>query len=258
MKKHFNTILLKQIISFLFISILLFHTFSTIISAKCSEMSQMNYIQEDNYRKTLCKNFLGKPYGAVVDGIHCDCSGYTKAALERMNSKNNLGSFKNYNIKARSTAAWVSGSSISYTSGQIIDGSIQWNKKKTTAKVGKNNKNTSQAASLELGDVLVYGKGSSSTHIAIYFGEFDSAKEVRDYLIDIGIYSKNDIKKASNTKYTYKGRTIIRQYSDSNYWRIHATNSGILIDNDVKNKCPYTASFGSWKWTFDSGIATFE
>lgn len=258
MKKQLQSISMKRIISILFIIILFFHTFSMTASAKCSEMSQLNYIQEDNYRKTLCKGFLGKSYGAVVDGIRCDCSGYTKAALERMNSKNNLGSFKDYYVKARCTASWVSGSSISYTSGQIIDGSMKWNKKKTTAKVGKNNKNASKASSLELGDVLVYGKGSSSTHIAIYFGEFDSAKEVRDYLVDIGVYSKNDLKKVSNTKYTYKGRTVICQYSDSNYWRIHSTNSGILIDNDVKNKCPYTASFGNWKWTFDSGITTFE
>ena len=249
---------LYRTVSFLLIIILFFHTSFLTASAKCSEQSEQNFIQEDNYRKTLCKGFLGKSYGAVVDGIRCDCSGYTKAALERMNSQNNLGSFKDYYVKARCTNAWVAGSHISFTNGQIIDGSMQWNKKKTTAKVGKNNKTNSKLNSLELGDVVVYGKGSSSTHIAIYFGEFESAKEVANYLTETGVYSKNELKKSGSEKYTYKGRTVIRQYSDSKYWRIHATNSGILIDNDIKNNCPYTASFGKWKWTFSSGIQTFE
>ena len=48
-------------------------------------------IKEDNYRKTLCKGFLGKSYGSVVDGIRCDCSGYTRAALNRLESKGKSG-----------------------------------------------------------------------------------------------------------------------------------------------------------------------
>ena len=124
---------LYRTVSFLLIIILFFHTSFLTASAKCSEQSEQNFIQEDNYRKTLCKGFLGKSYGAVVDGIRCDCSGYTKAALERMNSQNNLDSFKDYYVKARCTNAWVAGSHISFTNGQIIDGSMQWNKKKTTA-----------------------------------------------------------------------------------------------------------------------------
>jgi hypothetical protein len=44
-------------------------------------------VAQDNYRKTLCKGFLGKSYGSVVDGICCDCSGYTRAALNRLDGK---------------------------------------------------------------------------------------------------------------------------------------------------------------------------
>lgn len=111
---------------------------------------------------------------------------------------------------------------------------------------------------MELGDVIVYGKGSASTHIAIYFGEFESAEAVRDYLIKMGIYKKNDLKKNFDGKYTYKGKTIIRAYTDSDQWRIHSTYKGILIDNDIKGKSAYTSSFGSWKWTFPSGLKTKE
>lgn len=48
-------------------------------------------VAQDNYRKTLCKGFLGKSYGSVVDGIRCDCSGYTRAALNRLESKGRKG-----------------------------------------------------------------------------------------------------------------------------------------------------------------------
>ena len=69
-------------------------------------------IKEDNYRKTLCKGFLGKSYGSVVDGIRCDCSGYTRAALNRLESKGKSGTaLKNVQVAARCTRDWVSVSS---------------------------------------------------------------------------------------------------------------------------------------------------
>ena len=70
-------------------------------------------VQENNYRKTLCKGFLGKSYGSVVDGIRCDCSGYTRAALNRMESKGKNGTaLKDVQVGATSSSAWVGGSSI--------------------------------------------------------------------------------------------------------------------------------------------------
>lgn len=165
-------------------------------------------------------------------------------------------SFKNYKIKARSSAAWVSGSSVTFTAAKVKGDTLKWNKKSTKKKIGKKSKSAKKLSSLKLGDVMVYKKGSYSNHVAIYFGEFSSAKEVRDYLVKLGIYKKKDLKKTSDGKYTYKGRTIIRSYSKSKYWRIHATFGGIMIDNDIASKSPYTSSYGKWKWTFPSGIRT--
>ena len=166
-------------------------------------------VQEDNYRKTLCKDFLGKSYGSVIDGIRCDCSGYTRA-------------------------------------------------KQTTLSIGKKSSGASDLSDLELGDVVVYGRGNSTTHVAVYFGKFSSINDVKDYLEDVGLYDEGTLKKASGNKIQYKGKTVIRQYGSSSYWRIHSTNSGIMIDNDIAGTSPYTSSFGSWKWTFSSGIDVIE
>ena len=215
-------------------------------------------IQEDNYRKTLCKGFLGKSYGSVVDGIRCDCSGYTRAALNRLESKGKSGTaLKNVQVGARCTRDWVSGSSITYTTGDNDDNEISWNKQ-TKLSIGKKSSGVSKLNQLELGDVMVYGKGGSTTHIAIYFGKFSSIDEVKDYLENLGLYNLDTIKKVSGDKYQYKGKTVIRQYGNSSYWRIHATSSGIMIDNDIAGTSPYTSSFGSWKWTFSSGIDIIE
>ena len=70
-------------------------------------------VAQDNYRKTLCKGFLGKSYGSVVDGIRCDCSGYTRAALNRLESKGRKGTaLKNVSVGAHCTRDWVSGSGL--------------------------------------------------------------------------------------------------------------------------------------------------
>lgn len=64
-------------------------------------------VAQDNYRKTLCKGFLGKSYGSVVDGIRCDCSGYTRAALNRLESKGRKGTaLKNVSVGAHCTRDW--------------------------------------------------------------------------------------------------------------------------------------------------------
>jgi len=215
-------------------------------------------VQEDNYRKTLCKGFLGKSYGSVVDGIRCDCSGYTRAALNRLESKGKKGTaLKNVQVGATSSSAWVSGSSITYTTGVAEDGEISW-EKQTKLAIGKKSSGASKLSDLELGDVVVYGRGSSTTHIAVYFGKFSSMDEVKDYLEDIGVYDRNTLKKASGDKYQSNGKTVIRKYGNSPYWRIHSTCSGIMIDNDIAGTSPYTSSFGNWKWTFSSGINVIE
>ena len=215
-------------------------------------------IKEDNYRKTLCKGFLGKSYGSVVDGIRCDCSGYTRAALNRLESKGKSGTaLKNVQVGARCTRDWVSGSSITYTTGVAEDDDISW-AKKTKLSIGKKSSGTSKLSDLELGEVMVYGRGSSTTHIAVYFGKFSSIGEVKSYLEDLGLYKSNTLKKVSGNKYQYNGKTVIRKYGNSSYWRIHSTCSGIMIDNDIAGSSPYTSSFGNWKWTFSSGIDIIE
>lgn len=215
-------------------------------------------VQENNYRKTLCKGFLGKSYGSVVDGIRCDCSGYTRAALNRMESKGKNGTaLKDVQVGATSSSAWVGGSSITYTTGVAEDGEISW-AKQTKQSIGKKTTGASKLSDLELGDVVVYGRGSSTTHVAVYFGKFSSMDEVKDYLEDLGLYDRGTLKKVSGGKYQLNGRTVIRQYGSSSYWRIHATSRGILIDNDIAGTSPYTSSFGSWKWTFSSGINVIE
>lgn len=215
-------------------------------------------VQENNYRKTLCKGFLGKSYGSVVDGIRCDCSGYTRAALNRMESKGKNGTaLKDVQVGATSSSAWVGGSSITYTTGVAEDGEISW-AKQTKQSIGKKTTGASKLSDLELGDVVVYGRGSSTTHVAVYFGKFASMDEVKDYLEDLGLYDRGTLKKVSGGKYQLNGRTVIRQYGSSSYWRIHATSRGILIDNDIAGTSPYTSSFGNWKWTFSSGINVIE
>ena len=94
--------------------------------------------------------------------------------------------------------------------------------------------------------------------VSVYFGKFSSINDVKDYLEDVGLYDEGTLKKASGNKIQYKGKTVIRQYGSSSYWRIHSTNSGIMIDNDIAGTSPYTSSFGSWKWTFSSGIDVIE
>lgn len=215
-------------------------------------------VQENNYRKTLCKGFLGKSYGSVVDGIRCDCSGYTRAALNRMESKGKNGTvLKDVQVGATSSSVWVGGSSITYTTGVAEDGEITW-AKQTKQSIGKKTTGASKLSDLELGDVVVYGRGSSTTHVAVYFGKFSSMDEVKDYLEDLGLYDRGTLKKVSGGKYQLNGRTVIRQYGSSSYWRIHATSRGILIDNDIAGTSPYTSSFGNWKWTFSSGINVIE
>ena len=65
-------------------------------------------IKLERYRKVLSKGFLGKRYGAVVDGIRCDCSGYVRAAIGRMKSVSAKTAlpFKSYKVKALTTRDW--------------------------------------------------------------------------------------------------------------------------------------------------------
>lgn len=204
----------------------------TAAPAEAASKNHTAVVAQDNYRKTLCKGFLGKSYGSVVDGIRCDCSGYTRAALNRLESKGRKGTaLKNVSVGAHCTRDWVSGSSISYTTGVATKGAIQWNSG-TKKSIGRKSSGKS-LSQLELGDVVVYGKGGSSSHIAIYFGEFSSMEAVKDYLEDIGVYAKGTIKRSAGDKYSYSGRTIVHKYGNSRYWRIHSTCSGIMIDNDI-------------------------
>lgn len=216
----------------------------TAAPAEAASKNHTAVVAQDNYRKTLCKGFLGKSYGSVVDGIRCDCSGYTRAALNRLESKGRKGTaLKNVSVGAHCTRDWVSGSSISYTTGVATKGAIQWNSG-TKKSIGRKSSGKS-LSQLELGDVVVYGKGGSSSHIAIYFGEFSSMEAVKDYLEDIGVYAKGTIKRSAGDKYSYSGRTIVHKYGNSRYWRIHSTCSGIMIDNDIAGTSGYTSSFDS-------------
>ena len=86
-------------------------------------------IKLECYRKVLSKGFLGKRYGAVVDGIRCDCSGYVRAAIGRMKSVSAKTAlpFKSYKVKALTTRDWVKGSKVAYLSGQkTMTGRILW------------------------------------------------------------------------------------------------------------------------------------
>lgn len=215
-------------------------------------------IPADTYRKTLCQGFLGKSYGSVIDGIRCDCSGYTRAALNRLKNNGNRGdALKNVVVSAKCTRDWVNGSSISFTTGTAVESddgdSVLWDNR-TQLSIGRKGTGASGLDDLELGDVVVYGKGNASSHIAVYFGEFSSIDEVKDYLEDIGLYSAGSLKKSGGNKYVYNGRTIIRRYGSSTHWRVHSTCSGIMIDNDIAGTSGYTSSFGKWQWTFDTGI----
>ena len=193
----------------------------TAAPAEAASKNHTAVVAQDNYRKTLCKGFLGKSYGSVVDGIRCDCSGYTRAALNRLESKGRKGTaLKNVSVGAHCTRDWVSGSSISYTTGVATKGAIQWNSG-TKKSIGRKSSGKS-LSQLELGDVVVYEKGT--------------------------------IKRSAGDKYSYSGRTIVHKYGNSRYWRIHSTCSGIMIDNDIAGTSRYTSSFGQWKWTFDTGI----
>ncbi len=99
---------------------------------------------------------------------------------------------------------------------------------------------------MELGDVVVYGKGGYSSHIAIYFGEFSSMEAVKDYLEDIGVYAKGTIRNMQEIS-TVTVAARLHKYGNSRYWRIHSTCSGIMIDNDIAGTSRYTSSFGQWK-----------
>lgn len=215
-------------------------------------------IAVDNYCKTLAKGFLGKKYRAVIDGISCDCSGYVRAALNRMNSeKDNVSTpVRKYVVKAQNTAAWVNGSSVVYYGGiRTADtNQVIWNAKKKVGTVGKTTLAHNKVSTLNLGDVMVYGKGKSTTHIAAFYGKFKNTTAVKNYLVKLGVFKKNQLKKTADGKYLYKGRTVIRSYTNSKYWRIHSTCSGIMIDNDIKGTSGFTSSFGKWKWTFETGL----
>ena len=133
----------------------------TAAPAEAASKNHTAVVAQDNYRKTLCKGFLGKSYGSVVDGIRCDCSGYTRAALNRLESKGRKGTaLKNVSVGAHCTRDWVSGSSISYTTGVATKGAIQWNSG-TKKSIGRKSSGKS-LSQLELGDVVVYGKGNRS------------------------------------------------------------------------------------------------
>ena len=212
----------------------------TAAPAEAASKNHTAVMAQDNYRKTLCKGFLGKSYGSVVDGIRCDCSGYTRAALNRLESKGRKGTaLKNVSVGAHCTRDWVSGSSISYTTGVATKGAIQWNSG-TKKSIGRKSSGKS-LSQLELGDVVVYGKGGSSSHIAIYFGEFSSMEAVKDYLEDIGVYAKGTIKRSAGDKYSYSGRTIVHKYGNSRYWRIHST---LILQEPADTHLPLVSGNG--------------
>lgn len=118
-------------------------------------------IKLECYRKVLSKGFLGKRYGAVVDGIRCDCSGYVRAAIGRMKSVSAKTAlpFKSYKVKALTTRDWVKGSKSGvFVRTEDNDGRILWNKTRSKGAIGRNTQNHSAVSTLEFGDVMLYGK----------------------------------------------------------------------------------------------------
>lgn len=239
MKKWYQYILILICVA-LFMGIALVEQDVEAARKKATITQESGYIiDQDALRKIMTKK-LGTPYYKM------DCSTYANWVVEHMDN-NKLGDNAVKNIKiiaGRSSYAWETKGAIIITYKHAVykekRGKWVWSKKKTIAlnncitkwKTYNNKMYNKQAKSLKVGDALLY-----EDHIALYFGKFDSAKQVVTYL-----RKKCGMKKITKSRtakglpcYKYKGRTILVDYPDcGNYWRIHSTSGhGVIIDNDL-------------------------
>ena len=225
------------------------------ISSPAAQAASKTYfaqtVTEEAYQKAITKGFLGKAYG--VGGGRYVSNTYVGAALAKVPSYNRqTTTIKNLKVKNR---------------GKYVPTSYDWTRanvrytyhdkqlhKTKTVSIKKKNKGTS-LRSLEMGDVLTYGSGGG--HVALYFGEFKNARAVINRLVSLGVYKSSQIHKSGHRYRDNHGRVILHDYHTGTHWRVHATNSGLLIDNAVVSRHSNgTSSFGRWSKTIPSGFTT--
>lgn len=244
--------------------------FSTSVDAKTKTFSQQ--VSRDSYQKAITKGFLGRAYG--VGGGRYICNTYVEKALENIsndNLKKEDAAFKNVQItNSRKIKKGKPQPPTSYDwrnyrvcftyTDSVYDekkDTYHWNTKSTVTSLSKKNKGTS-LRKLSLGDVLTYG--THGGHVALYFGEYDSKKDVMDRLTELGVCKQSQVRKKSDRYVNKKGRTIVREYPNAgNHWRIHATNKGLMIDNAIVSKRSNgTSSFGRWTKAIPSGFEVYD
>lgn len=260
----------KTVVTFaLSIGIIASQLSSTAVDASRVTFQQKTSI--DHYQRSISKGFLGKSYGHGKNQYVCNT--YVEKALESVETispkESSIAGIKKVskNIRVHKGAKYAPTSydwsayrvKISYTSGVLDTDSktYQWNTKKTTTTIKRHNKGTS-LKQLALGDVLTYGR--TGGHVALYFGEFNNMSDVASRLVELGVYKKGELKKHGNSYVNKKGKPIIRKYIGcGTKWRIHATCSGLLIDNAIVSKRSNgTSSFGKWKKTIASGFSVYD
>ncbi len=248
------------------VGIILSQSHSTAVDASTKTFQQQ--ISQDEYQKTIAKGFLGRAYG--TGGGRYVCNTYVEKALESLHTTTptTAAGFKNIQIQkphkgkksVPTSYDWFAYQvKISYTPGSRDDATntYQWEEPVTNATVSHRNKGTS-LDSLSLGDVLVYGSGGG--HVALYFGEFEDISDVASRLVELGVYKKKELKRSGKRYLNKSGKTVIREYSGSGTkWRIHATCSGLMIDNAIVSKSSNgTSSFGRWNKTIESGFTVYN
>ena len=224
-------------------------------------------VTDDVYQKAIAKGFLGKKYGTGKGRYLCNT--YVKKALEKVaNKKLNKTkgeSFKNLKISPKGEKSSSAPTSYDWNSYRVKitfrdcvydeeTDEASWESQKSYGNIKKQNCGTSYD-SLELGQVLAY-----NGHVALYFGKYESMDEVAERLVELGVYKEGSLTKKSDRYVNKKGRTIIREYSGAGeHWRIHATCSGLMIDNSIVSKSSLgTSSFGKWKKSIPTGIEVVE
>lgn len=254
----------KLLISLLLVAVFITsHIFSTTVDASTKVFHKE--ISQNAYQKAITKGFLGRSYG-VGKGRYV-CNTYVGKALENVSSDlaKEESAFKNVKIskgKKGLPTSWdwkQYNVKITYTDSvyDMDDNKYKWDTKNTITKIKKKNKGT-KLSSLEMGDVLTYG--SNGGHVALYFGEYENMTEVKNRLVELGVYKASDLKKKSDRYVNKKGKTILREYPGSGeHWRVHATNSGLMIDNAIRSKRSNgTSSFGKWTKAIPSGYDVAE
>ncbi len=241
--------------------------FSTPVDASARVFQQE--VSQDEYQKAITKGFLGRRYG--VGGNRYICNTYVESALENLSATLDASdaAFKNVHItngqknKKKKKKKISTPTSYDWTSFRIRftytksvydeeTDSYSWDNKTTTTSIRRKNKGTKRK-NLEMGDVLTYG--SRGGHVALYFGKYETKKDVMKRLVELGVYKPSELRKRKDRYVNKKGRPIIREYQGGGcHWRIHATNKGLLIDNAIISKRSNgTSSFGKWHKTIPSG-----